>query len=457
MALTVGSLLAILSKYEPSTTLDELWTKEDAHNVLASVFDYVKRQTQVKKSSTTTPTIGAKNMEIIRGSEVIIPYDLPRWIANPSSFMTLDSMLQTETSVVTLQHAYELAFALSNNITSSVARLRFLCLLFFDISIAIWPSWINVTDKVINDIAMHLESTQVDKNLLREWIRTGRVFNDFIEEFGEGCLFFLPATVSNEGWQSIQNKVKDAICALKGLGIQQNISEEAGKLGKRIRLELKTPILSRAFQERQSNGFLDTTVTSASTPSPMSSGIVPGALPSQKEKDSRMISARRRSRQASTTSTDSRRIDADGLHHTSGNPQATPSLRFPGNGFLFCLCALLHSLGGQRVPERLLMSGTLPQQRWNSQGNVNTITIRDAGLHDHYVHVFATGHDLMQLLDFCIQEGVVSQTPLEDGSRSFSLCAQAQFSKKLEEEGIMLQGLIFLAHVFPREEALHDS
>lgn len=103
------------------------------------------------------------------------------------------------------------------------------------------------------------------------------------------------------------------------------------------------------------------------------------------------------------------------------------------------------------------MSGTLPQQRWTSQGHVNTITIRDAGLHDHYVHVFATRHDLMQLLDLCIQEGVVSQTPLEDGSPSFSLCAQAQFSKKPEEEGIMLQGLIFLAHVFPREEALHDS
>lgn len=113
-------------------------------------------------------------------------------------------------------------------------------------------------------------------------------------------------------------------------------------------------------------------------------------------------------------------------------------------------------MGPSAIPERLLLHGTSPQQRWNSEGEICTISLTDAGLDDSFVRLFSTEHDLKQALESCIRKGVIFRTQLDDGSVAYSLCNEA-WTPNTSEDVLMLQGLIFLAYIFPREEALHTS
>jgi hypothetical protein len=118
------------------------------------------------------------------------------------------------------------------------------------------------------------------------------------------------------------------------------------------------------------------------------------------------------------------------------------------------LLLLLYSLGGFKVQERILFRGLFPQKRWNDSGNMYNITLLDAGLNQQCAHLFSAQTTLEHAIKSCVQHRMIMLNEVEDDSLAYSLADEFQISFEHEH---MLQGLIFITHIYPREVALHDS
>jgi hypothetical protein len=101
----------------------------------------------------------------------------------------------------------------------------------------------------------------------------------------------------------------------------------------------------------------------------------------------------------------------------------------------------------------------LPQRRWNDQGIVHEVTLLEAGLNEQYFHLFSTSIELEQAIQSYIQNSMIIPNELEDGSLAYSLAnkSQIQISSSSEQKELIIQGLLFITHIYPREETLHDS
>lgn len=119
----------------------------------------------------------------------------------------------------------------------------------------------------------------------------------------------------------------------------------------------------------------------------------------------------------------------------------------------------MYSLGGFQIREHILFLGLSPQKRWNDKGNVHEIRLFEAGLSQHCARLFSAKVELEQAIKSHIKYGMITPNVLEDGSLAYSLANEIkiQISRSFEQEELVLQGLLFTTHIYPREEVLHDS
>ena len=123
------------------------------------------------------------------------------------------------------------------------------------------------------------------------------------------------------------------------------------------------------------------------------------------------------------------------------------------------LPALLYSLGCSEVRKDMLYRGLFPQKRWNDQGNVREITLHEAGLDEQVARLFSSQIQLEQAIKSCIQLGLVVLGTLGDDSPAYSLSDQSrhQISQSFKREELNLLGLMFMAHIYPRDQTLEPS
>jgi len=123
------------------------------------------------------------------------------------------------------------------------------------------------------------------------------------------------------------------------------------------------------------------------------------------------------------------------------------------------LPVLLYSLGCSEIREGILNRGLFPQKRWNDHGNVQKVTLRDAGLDEQVACLFFSKIKLEQAIQSCIQLGLIVRGVLADDSLAYSLSDQArhQISESFEYERLSLLGLVFTAHLYPRDQSLEPS
>jgi len=126
----------------------------------------------------------------------------------------------------------------------------------------------------------------------------------------------------------------------------------------------------------------------------------------------------------------------------------------PDSSSIMSLLLLLYSLGGFKIQKRILLLGLFPQKRWNDSGNVHNITLLDTGLNQQCARLFSAQITLEHAIESCVQHSMIIPNEVGDGSLAYSLADEVQIPFEHEH---MLQGLIFITHIYPREEALHDS
>lgn len=123
------------------------------------------------------------------------------------------------------------------------------------------------------------------------------------------------------------------------------------------------------------------------------------------------------------------------------------------------LSVLLFSLGCVEIPKYILLCGLVPQKRWNDEGHSHEISLFNTGINPQYVHLFSSRTKLEQTIKFCIQDNVIIEHELEDASLVYSLTAnsKSQIARCFNSKDLILPGMIFTAHIYPREENLQDS
>ena len=82
---------------------------------------------------------------------------------------------------------------------------------------------------------------------------------------------------------------------------------------------------------------------------------------------------------------------------------------------------LLFSMGHCEIGEVILCRGLTPQKRWNVHGDVELITLHDAGFDEHVACLFTDEIRLAQAIEYCIQYGLIVPSILADGSKAYSL------------------------------------
>lgn len=123
------------------------------------------------------------------------------------------------------------------------------------------------------------------------------------------------------------------------------------------------------------------------------------------------------------------------------------------------LPALLYSLGCSEIRKDMLYRGLFPQKRWNDHGNVREVTLHEAGLNEQVVRLFSSQIELEQAIKSCIQLGLIVLGTLADDSLAYSLSDQSrhQISQSFKRDELSLLGLMFTAHIYPRDQALEPS
>lgn len=82
---------------------------------------------------------------------------------------------------------------------------------------------------------------------------------------------------------------------------------------------------------------------------------------------------------------------------------------------------LLFSMGHCEIGEGILCCGLTPQKRWNVHGDVELITLHDAGFDEHVACLFTDEIRLAQAIEYCIQYGLIVPSILADGLKAYSL------------------------------------
>ena len=120
---------------------------------------------------------------------------------------------------------------------------------------------------------------------------------------------------------------------------------------------------------------------------------------------------------------------------------------------------LLYSLGCSEIQESILYRGVSPQKRWNTHGNVQEISLLDAGLDKRVACLFSSNARLERAIDFCIKAGLIRVDISADDSLTYSLSDQSrhEISLSLKCEELRVLGLIFAVHIFPRDQTLEPS
>jgi hypothetical protein len=77
-----------------------------------------------------------------------------------------------------------------------------------------------------------------------------------------------------------------------------------------------------------------------------------------------------------------------------------------------------------------------------------------AGLKEEYARLFSTKLALEQVIEYCVQHNQIIRSDSNEGDPTYSLNSELQVISSREE---MMQGLLFTAHIYPREETLHIS
>jgi hypothetical protein len=107
----------------------------------------------------------------------------------------------------------------------------------------------------------------------------------------------------------------------------------------------------------------------------------------------------------------------------------------------------------------LYSRGLEPQKRWDDCGKVHEVTPHEAVFDRQIVSLFSSQSKLEKSIEFCIQLGLVEQSWLEDGSVMYSISDQSrhQISQSLKGEELQLLGLMFTAHIYPRDQTLEPT
>ena len=123
------------------------------------------------------------------------------------------------------------------------------------------------------------------------------------------------------------------------------------------------------------------------------------------------------------------------------------------------LLALLYSLGCSEIRKDMLYRGLFPQKRWNDHGNVHEVTLQDAGLNEQVSRFFSSHIKLEQAIESCIQLGLIVLGKLTDDSLAYSLSdlSRHRISQSFKREELSLLGLMFTAHIYPRDQTLEPS
>ena len=120
------------------------------------------------------------------------------------------------------------------------------------------------------------------------------------------------------------------------------------------------------------------------------------------------------------------------------------------------LQVLLDSLGCLKVRKDIVLCGLNPQKRWDVYGNVKEVTLQDTDIPEQITDLFSSQSRLEQAVQSCIQSNLVVQCVAPDGSLMYSTSNQSypQISQSYEGEALSLLGLMFTAHIYPRDQTL---
>ncbi|KAL6714255.1 hypothetical protein ACLMJK_007678 [Lecanora helva] len=123
------------------------------------------------------------------------------------------------------------------------------------------------------------------------------------------------------------------------------------------------------------------------------------------------------------------------------------------------LQALLSSLGSSQIRKDMLCRGLFPQKRWNDLGNVREFTLHEAGFREQVARLFSSQIELEQAIKSCLRLGLIATGVLADGCLAYSLSDQSRFriSQSFKREELSLLGLMFMAHIYPRDQVLEPS
>ena len=118
------------------------------------------------------------------------------------------------------------------------------------------------------------------------------------------------------------------------------------------------------------------------------------------------------------------------------------------------LPALLLSLGGFQVPRDFLLRGLLPQKRWNELGEVHEVLLGGAGFNAETTRIFSDPNILEQSIKFYSQHGLITQCGKTKESLVYSISEQVrpEISQRFQGEELDVLGIMFIAHIFPRDQ-----
>lgn len=119
------------------------------------------------------------------------------------------------------------------------------------------------------------------------------------------------------------------------------------------------------------------------------------------------------------------------------------------------LSLFLLSLGGSKIDERILEQAVDRQSRWASDGSTRNVSVRDVGLLPEIERSFVSRKDLYSNLSALMNNGIL----IKENERGISRYSVMKSADVLEWGGsqFRVQGLLFAAYIFPRDELLHAS
>lgn len=115
------------------------------------------------------------------------------------------------------------------------------------------------------------------------------------------------------------------------------------------------------------------------------------------------------------------------------------------------LLLLLRTFGPQAIDAQILDLALCDQRRWNEKGAVSYLSIRDAGLHQCLTSCFQSRDHLDAVLELLMKDGSLKK---DASTNTPQYTVQAEMTIPQE---FLTQGALFVAHVFPRDEALNPQ